>query len=73
MADRLLYEVKWFAAGFVVPLGIVLVLEMAFIASTLPLWRRVLTLEDTCAYGLCFLIAAVVYLVALGLRRRRAG
>jgi hypothetical protein len=45
-----------------------LALDLLTTSSPLPFWRRLLTLEDTCAYGLCVLIPAVVYLVVLLLR-----
>ena len=66
---RLLRELGWFAAGFVLPFAVLIAIDVLTRPSPLPLGRRLLTLEDTCAYGICFVIPAVVYLAVLLMRR----
>ncbi len=58
-------ELGWFAAGFVAPFAVLLLVEVVARPSPLPLWWRLLTFEDTCAYGYCLLLPAVVYGVVL--------
>jgi len=45
--------------------------ELMISRSKLPRWRRVVTLEDTCAYGSCFILPAFLWIVVLGLRNLR--
>lgn len=61
-------EVRWFLGFFVLPMVLLIGSDLAIRSSPLPLFKRLLTLEDTCSYGSCFLVPAIVYLVALGIR-----
>ena len=71
-------EWRWFLGFFVLPMVILISIDLAFSNSPLPLWRRVTSLEDTCSYGLCFIVPAILYLASLFVRisigafRRRA-
>jgi hypothetical protein len=68
MKSRVRRELKWFFGAFIAPMLLLIGTELALSRSKLPLWRRVVTLEDTCAYGSCFILPAVVWIVVLGLR-----
>jgi hypothetical protein len=61
-------ELRWFFGFFVLPMVVLISIDLAFSHSTLPLWRRLTTLEDTCSYGICFILPAILYLVALVIR-----
>jgi len=61
-------EVHWFLGFFVLPMVLLIAIELAFRSSPLPFFKRVMTLEDTCSYGSCFLVPAIIYVVALGIR-----
>ena len=42
----------------------------AFLATTpspLPIWRRLVTLEDACPYGVCFIIPLIMALITRGI------
>lgn len=54
-------EAQWVALGFVMPLVLLNVIEVILISSPVAAWRRLLWLEDSCPYGYCFLVAAVIY------------
>jgi len=68
-----LRELRWFGLAFVLPFVAIVGLELALSRSPLPLWRRLTTLEDTCAYGACVLIPGLVYVAVTMTRllRRR--
>ena len=61
-------EVRWFLGFFVLPMVLVIGIDLAFRPSPLPLFKRLMTLEDTCSYGSCFILPAIIYLAALGIR-----
>jgi hypothetical protein len=61
-------ELRWFFGFFVLPMVVLISIDLAFSHSTLPLWRRLTSLEDTCSYGICFILPAILYLVALVIR-----
>jgi hypothetical protein len=49
MKARVLRELKWFVGWYVVPVLVLIGLDLVLHPSPLPLWKRLLTLEDTCA------------------------
>jgi hypothetical protein len=61
-------ELRWFLLFFVLPMTVLIGIDLAFSSSPLPLFKRLLTLEDTCSYGICFIVPAIIYVVALGIR-----
>jgi hypothetical protein len=61
-------ESGWFLVGFVLPVVLLIGSELAFSKSPLPFWRRILTLEDTCAYWSCFIIPAFIFVCVLFVR-----
>jgi hypothetical protein len=61
-------ELRWFFGFFVLPMAILISIDLAFSSSPLPWWRRVTSLEDTCSYGICFIVPAILYLGALAIR-----
>ena len=61
-------ELRWFLVFFVLPMVVLISIDLAFSNSPLPLWRRVTSLEDTCSYGICFIVPAIIYLLSLGIR-----
>ena len=68
MKARVWSELKWFAGWFVVPMLALIGLDAAFSTSPLPFWKRLLTLEDTCAYGYCLILPALLFAIVLGVR-----
>jgi hypothetical protein len=76
---KLRRELRWFAGFFVLPMLVLISMDLAIRKSPLPLWTRLTSLEDTCSYGICFIVPAILYLVGLAIRisvdamrRRRA-
>jgi len=61
-------ELRWFLGFFVLPMVVLISIDLAFSSSPLPLWRRVTSLEDTCSYGICFIVPAILYLGTLVIR-----
>jgi len=61
-------NLKWFFWGFIVPMLLLIGADIVSSKSQLPLWRRILTLEDTCAYGSCFILPAIFFAVVLFIR-----
>jgi hypothetical protein len=61
-------ELRWFFGFFVLPMVVMIGIDLAFSNSPLPLWRRVTSLEDTCSYGICFIVPAILYLASLVIR-----
>ena len=61
-------ELRWFLLFFVLPMAVLIGIDLASRNSPLPLFKRLMTLEDTCSYGICFIAPAITYLVALGIR-----
>ncbi|MEA2327017.1 MAG: hypothetical protein QOE68_1976 [Thermoanaerobaculia bacterium] len=61
-------ELRWFLGFFVLPMVAWISIDLAFSNSPLPLFKRLMTLEDTCSYGACFIVPAIVYVLALGVR-----
>jgi len=61
-------ELRWFLGFFVLPMALMIGIDLAFSSSPLPFFKRLMTLEDTCSYGICFIVPAIVYVVALGIR-----
>jgi hypothetical protein len=61
-------ELRWFLGFFVLPMVVWISIDLALSSSPLPFFKRVMTLEDTCSYGACFILPAIVYVLALGIR-----
>jgi hypothetical protein len=61
-------ELRWFLGFFVLPMVLMIGIDLAFSTSPLPFFKRLMTLEDTCSYGACFLVPTIIYLLALGIR-----
>jgi len=61
-------ELRWFCGFFLLPMVVLISIDLAFSHSPLPLWRRVTSLEDTCSYGICFIVPAILYLGTLVIR-----
>ena len=61
-------ELRWFLGFFVLPMVVLISIDLAFSSSPLPLWRRVTSLEDTCSYGICFIVPTILYLGTLVIR-----
>jgi hypothetical protein len=61
-------ELRWFLGFFVLPMIVWISIDLASSRSPLPLFKRLMTLEDTCSYGICFVVPAIIYLLALGIR-----
>jgi hypothetical protein len=61
-------ELRWFLGFFVLPMVVWISIDLAFRSSPLPLFKRLMTLEDTCSYGACFVVPAIVYVLALAIR-----
>jgi hypothetical protein len=61
-------ELRWFLGFFVLPMVVWISIDLAFSHSTLPFFKRLMTLEDTCSYGACFIIPAIFYVLALTIR-----
>jgi len=75
---RVRTELRWLVGWFVVPMLVLIGFDLALSKSPLPFWKRLVTLEDTCSYGICFILPAVLYILVLiirmvvtALRRRR--
>lgn len=73
MKARLSKELKWLVGCFLAPMLVFIGLDLALSQSSLPLSERLLTLEDTCSYGICFILPALLYVVALSVRAFIAG
>ena len=78
MTARVQRELKWLMGWFFLPLVLLIGSDLVFSNSPLPFWKRLVTLEDTCSYGICFILPAVLYILVLiirmvvtALRRRR--
>ena len=65
---KIVRELRWFLGFFVLPMVVWISIDLAFSSSPLPFFKRLMTLEDTCSYGACFIVPAIVYLLALGIR-----
>ena len=61
-------ELRWFLGLFVLPMVILIGIDLAFSHSPLPFFKRLMTLEDTCSYGICFIVPAILYLASLVIR-----
>jgi hypothetical protein len=61
-------ELRWFLGFFVLPMVVWISIDLAFSNSPLPVFKRLMTLEDTCSYGACFIVPAIIYVLALGIR-----
>jgi hypothetical protein len=61
-------ELRWFLGFFVLPMVVWISIDLAFSSSSLPFFKRLMTLEDTCSYGACFIVPAIVYVLAFGIR-----
>lgn len=61
-------EVRWFLGFFILPMAVLIGIELVSRPSPLPFFKRLMTLEDTCSYGSCFLVPAIIYAVALAIR-----
>ena len=70
---RITRELRFLAAFFVLPMIVLIGIDLAFSNSPLPLWRRVTSLEDTCSYGICFIVPAILYAGSLLIRISRRG
>lgn len=65
---KIVRELRWFLGFFVLPMAVLIGIDLAFSSSPLPFFKRLMTLEDTCSYGACFIVPAIIYLLALGIR-----
>jgi hypothetical protein len=65
---RIAKELRWFLWFFGLPMVVLISIDLASSKSPLPLFKRLMTLEDTCSYGACFIIPAILYVIALGIR-----
>jgi hypothetical protein len=65
---RIAKELRWFLWFFGLPMVVLISIDLASSKSPLPLFKRLMTLEDTCSYGMCFVVPAIIYLLALGIR-----
>ena len=63
MRNRLRRESFLFAVAFGIPFFCVLAAEFLTSRSPLPLRERLLSFEDTCAYGACLVVPLLVYVV----------
>jgi hypothetical protein len=61
-------EIRWFLGFFILPMAVLIGIDLLSRPSPLPFFKRLMTLEDTCSYGICFLVPAIIYVVALGIR-----
>jgi hypothetical protein len=61
-------ELRWFLGFFVLPMVVMIGIDLAFSSSPLPFFKRLMTLEDTCSYGICFIAPAILYLASLVIR-----
>jgi hypothetical protein len=61
-------ELRWVLGFFMLPMVVWISIDLAFSSSPLPFFKRLMTLEDTCSYGACFIIPAIVYVLALAIR-----
>ena len=61
-------ELRWLLGFFVLPMVVWISIDLAFSSSPLPFFKRLMTLEDTCSYGACFIVPAIVYVLSLGIR-----
>jgi hypothetical protein len=61
-------ELWWFAIGFGIPFGILVVVELWTASSKLSIWERISRLEDVCAYGVCLVLPTTAYFVVLWVR-----
>jgi hypothetical protein len=64
-------ELRWFLGFFVLPMVVLIGIDLAFSSSPLPFFKRLMTLEDTCSYGICFIVPAILYLASLLIRIAR--
>ena len=54
-------ELKWFGLYFGLPFVALVGFDLLSRPSPIPLWRRLLSLEDTCTYGICFVLPGLFY------------
>lgn len=64
-------ELRWFLGFFVLPMALLIGIDLAFSSSPLPFFKRLMTLEDTCSYGICFIVPAILYLASVVIRITR--
>ena len=64
-------ELRWFLGFFILPMAMLIGIDLVFSHSPLPLFKRLITLEDTCSYGVCFIVPAILYLGTLLIRVAR--
>ncbi len=70
---RVIEELAFFALAYGIPFVALVLLSTMTSRSPLPLWRRLLTLEDTCPYFFCFIVPVFTYGLARGWRAIRSG
>lgn len=63
-SHRVRRELAFFGLAFGLPFVALVLLSVLTVPSPLPLWRRLVTLEDTCPYFVCIVIPLLVYAVA---------
>jgi hypothetical protein len=71
MSKRVLFELVVILIGFGAPLVALIAFDLATRESPLSLALRMRTLEDTCSYGICFILPLFIYLpLRVALHRR---
>ena len=63
MPGRATRELRWFAGGFGLPFAAMILFDLTSRESPLSVSDRLLSLEDTCAYGTCLTIPLLAYAV----------
>lgn len=61
--SRRRFELLCLCFGLVIPFVLFYGVSLATSRSTLPLWRRLVTGEDTCPYFICLLVPLVSYVL----------
>jgi len=61
------WELRFFGLAFGIPFVVTVSAFLATTPSPLPIWRRLVTLEDACPYGVCFIIPLIMALITRGI------
>ena len=54
-------ELKILVLAFGVPFVALLVFDLVNTPSPLSWWKRILTFEDVCTHGMCFILPVIIY------------